>query len=259
MSAVRAVAVCLLVGLWTLALLPGQLLAIACRSRLAERIPVVYHKLLRRLLQVEIVEYGAPTAARPVLFVCNHVSWLDIVVLGSLLPASFIAKHEVAGWPFFGQLAKLQRSVFIERRWRATAAHRDRMQARLEAGDNLILFPEGTSGDGLHILPFKSAFLSLAERRIDGRSLTVQPLTLTYTAVDGWPVMRSTMGQVAWVGDTDLLSHLWGVLTGGAIRCELRFHDAVTIEDFAGRKDLSAHCRAVIMSGNSQALSARAA
>ena len=106
------------------------------------------------------------------LFAANHVSYLDITVLGSLLDASFIAKTEVAGWPLFGWLARLQRSVFIDRRARSTAHQRDSIAARLAAGEALILFPEGTSGDGNRLLPFKSALFSVADhagrRRGDG-------------------------------------------------------------------------------------------
>ena len=98
------------------------------------------------------------------LFAANHISYLDITVLGSLLDASFIAKTEVAGWPLFGWLARLQRSVFIDRRARSTAHQRDSIAARLAAGEALILFPEGTSGDGNRLLPFKSALFSVADQ-----------------------------------------------------------------------------------------------
>jgi 1-acyl-sn-glycerol-3-phosphate acyltransferase len=82
----------------------------------------------------------------PVLFAANHVSYLDIAVLGAALPrASFVANAEVRDWPFFGTLAKLQRTVFVNRQARRqTTQQRDEMTRRLEAGDDLILFPEGT-------------------------------------------------------------------------------------------------------------------
>jgi 1-acyl-sn-glycerol-3-phosphate acyltransferase len=91
------------------------------------------------------------------LYVANHVSYTDITVLGSVIPGSFIAKAEVADWPFFGWLAKLQRSVFVDRQVRSTVTQRDAVGERLASGDALILFPEGTSGDGNRVLPFKTA------------------------------------------------------------------------------------------------------
>jgi 1-acyl-sn-glycerol-3-phosphate acyltransferase len=191
--------------------------------------------------------------------VSNHISWIDITVLAKLLPASFIAKHEVAGWPFFGLLAKLQRSVFIERRARRTADHRDQMTVRLERGDNLILFPEGTSGDGIHILPFKSAFFSLAERHIDGKPLTVQPVSIAFARLNNLPVSRRVMPTYAWVGDEDLLPHLWNFLQVGTVTVAVEFHSAVTIEQFPSRKALAQHCRDVIGQGVDRVLTGRPA
>ncbi len=257
MGAVRAIAVFAIVVLWTLVLLPGQLYGIATGSSLAERIPLLYHRVASRLLQLSVVRLGVTAERRPVLFICNHISWLDIVVLGKLLPVCFIAKREVASWPFFGHLAKLQRSVFIDRRQRAAAGQRDELQRRLEAGDNLVLFGEGTSGDGVRVLPFKSALLAVAERRIDGRPLTVQPLTIAYTRLDGMPMLRGLMPRLAWYGDMDLVPHFWGVLSGGPVTAEVRMHEPVTIEQFGSRKQLSAYCQQRVQEGMSAALAGR--
>src|SRR6185437_1390398 len=120
----------------------------------------------------------------------NHTGYLDISVLGSRLPASFIAKSEVARWPLFGWLAKLQRSVFVDRQVRSTAQQRDAIAERLAAKDALILFPEGTSNDGTFVLPFKSALFSV----VFGKSetpVTVQPVSLAYTRLDGLPIGRA--------------------------------------------------------------------
>lgn len=257
MNALRAVAVFAVVVLWTIVLLPGQLYGIATGARFVERIPLLYHRVASRLLRLSVVQLGAAVERRPVLFICNHISWLDIVVLGRLLPVSFIAKREVASWPFFGHLAKLQRSVFIDRTWRAAAGQRDEIQRRLEAGDNLVLFGEGTSGDGVRVLPFKSALLAVAERRIDGRPLTVQPLTITYTRLDGMPMLRGLMPRLAWYGGMDLVPHFWGVLTGGPVTAEVRLHEPVTIEQFGSRKQLSAYCQRRVQEGMNAALTGR--
>src|ERR1044071_8436357 len=145
------------------------------------------------MLGLRVRAIGRPTATRPVLFAANHVSYLDITIFGSLIAGSFIAKHEVAKWPLFGWLAKLQRSVFIDRRVRSTADQRDSIAARLAANEALILFPEGTSGDGNRVLPFKSALFSVADD-IPGRAaagaVTVQPVSIAYTRLDGIPLGR---------------------------------------------------------------------
>ncbi len=257
MSAVRAIGVLAAVFVWTIVLLPGQLFAIATGSRLVERIPLLYHRVLSRLLRVSVIQHGAMAERRPVLFVANHVSWLDIVVLSKLLPVCFVAKREVASWPFFGHLAKLQRSVFIDRARRAAGGQRDEIERRLNAGDNLVLFGEGTSGDGIRVLPFKSALFAVAERQIDGRPLTVQPLTIAYTRLDGLPILRGMMPRLAWYGGMELVSHLWGVLCGGPVTAEVRLHAPVTIEQFESRKQLAAYCQHRVQEGMNAALTGR--
>ena len=125
------------------------------------------------------------------LFAANHISYTDITVLGSVIPGSFIAKAEVANWPFFGWLAKLQRSVFVDRQVRSTATQRDAIGERLAAGDALILFPEGTSGDGNRVLPFKSALFAAAQQGEDCPPVIVQPVSLAYVRLDGMPIGRA--------------------------------------------------------------------
>src|SRR5206468_8064053 len=138
------------------------------------------------------------------LFAANHISYTDITILGSLIPGSFIAKTEVAGWPFFGWLAKLQRSVFVDRRVHSTATQRDAISDRLAAGDALILFPEGTSGDGNRVLPFKSALFGALERGKDLPPVTVQPVSLAYARLDGMPIGRLYRPFFAWYGSVEL-------------------------------------------------------
>jgi 1-acyl-sn-glycerol-3-phosphate acyltransferase len=189
--------------------------------------------------------------------VANHVSYLDIEVLGSLLKASFVAKAEVATWPFFAWLARLQETVFVERRAHRAAEHRDEMSRRLEAGDDLVLFAEGTSGDGNAILSFKSALFSVAERRPHDRPLTVQPVSIAYTRLDGLPLGRYLRPFLAWYGDMELGSHLWHAISLGRVTVVVEFHEPVTLEQFGSRRALSDYCYEVVSRGVAAALSGR--
>ncbi len=239
---------------WTLALLPAHLVALAVSPRAAALLPVFYHRGACRILGIALDVQGARARARPVLFVCNHTSYLDIVVLGALIPGSFIAKTEVAGWPVFGLLAKLQRSVFVARRRHGAARERDAVAVRLDAGDNLILFPEGTSNDGNRVLPFKSALFAVAARRPRGRPLVVQPVSLAYSHLDGLPLGRHQRPLVAWYGDMEMGGHLWRLIGLGRLRARVVFHEPVTIEAFASRKALAAHCHAAVAAGVAEAM-----
>src|SRR3979411_561149 len=101
-----------------LVLLPFQLTGVAFDLRLQRTIPHLYHRILCALIGVRIREVGTRSAASPALILSNHVSWLDICVITALGPVVFVAKSEVAGWPVFGWLARLQRTIFINRQAR---------------------------------------------------------------------------------------------------------------------------------------------
>src|SRR5690625_3644958 len=194
-SSLRALRPILVYLAFTFPLMPLQSAFLLFNKRLARELPYRFHRRGCRLLGIQIEQVGEPARDRPVLYVANHVSYFDIPVLGSLVRASFIAKAEIAGWPFFSWLAKLQRSVFVDRRPSRTGGQRDEIAARLAAKDDLILFAEGTSGDGNRVLPFKSALFAVAEREVEGRPLTVQPVSITYTRLDGMPMGRFQIGR----------------------------------------------------------------
>jgi lyso-ornithine lipid O-acyltransferase len=241
----------------TLSLLPVQALLVAARSPLCRRLPQAYHGLCARLLGIELEVVGSPAGERPVLFVSNHSSYLDIVVLGALIPGSFVAKAEVGSWPFFGLLAKLQRTVFIDRKARNAALHRDDMRGRLEAGDALILFPEGTSSDGNRTLPFKTALFSVAGLRVGGRPIAVQPVSVTARTLDGIPLGRAFRPFYAWYGDMNLVTHLGRMIGLGRLGVRVEFHEPVTIDRFGSRKALAEHCWRAAARGVSEAVSGR--
>lgn len=242
---------------WTGLLLPVQAVAAALGLRWEESIPMLYHRGVARIIGMHIEARGEITSDTPALFVINHASWLDITVLDSLVKGCFVAKRQVASWPLFGLLARLQRTVFVDRTPSRSLEQRDSIVARLETGQRLMLFPEGTSGDGNRVLPFRSALFAAAEQPIDGKPVTVQPVTIAYVGLNGMPMGRLNRPQYAWFGDMDLLPHIWGVLGGGPSTVAVRFHEPVTIASFASRKDLAAHCQAVVAAGLSDALSGR--
>lgn len=241
----------------TVFLLPIQAVAHALRLPLRRRLPRFYHRLGCRILGFDIAVRGTISEARPTLFVSNHVSYTDIVVLGALIETSFIAKAEIARWPLFGYLARLQRSVFVDRRLATTLRQRDEIGERLESGDNLVLFPEGTSHDGVTVLPFKSALFAVAERRPLGRPLTVQPVSIAYTALDGMPIGRLIRPMVAWYGDMALVPHLWRLVGLGRIGVTVVFHPPVQGDAFGSRKALADHCRGAVVAGVQAALDGR--
>ena len=242
---------------WTLALMPVQWIGLALGCRWVSTLPTFYHRWCCRLLGFRVRTIGRPTTRRPVLFAANHISYTDITILGSLIAGSFIAKSEVAHWPFFGWLARLQRTVFVDRRIRSTATQRDEISQRLAAGDALILFPEGTSGDGNRILPFKTALFGAAAQRGRIAPVVVQPVSLAYTRLDGIPIGRAYRPFVAWYGAMDLLSHLWRMIGLGTVEVVVQFHPPTLLTDWGSRKALAGYCFARVAGGMAGALFGR--
>jgi 1-acyl-sn-glycerol-3-phosphate acyltransferase len=241
---IRVIAVLLAFVALTLVLLPFQLIGRAFSRRLQRTIPQLYHRILCRLFGVRISEIGRRSTAAPALILSNHVSWLDICVISALAPVVFVAKSEVAGWPVFGWLAKLQRTIFINRRPRhQTGAATREIAGRLLGGDAVVLFAEGTSSDGVRVLPFRSSLVGAVHHALgastDHSQITVQPMSLAYVGFGGVPMGRGLRERVAWYGDADLIPHLLGVLASGAIDVSVSWGEAVACGMSADRKAIA--------------------
>lgn len=234
---------------FTLPLMPVQALAVALRLDLARTLPVFYHRKCLAIMGFRVEVEGERLVRPPVLYVCNHASYLDITVLGSLIPGSFVAKSEVKTWPFFGWLAQLQRTVFVVRRGNHAGRQRNSIAERLNKGGNLVLFPEGTSNDGNRVLPFKSALFAAAETRIGDERVKVQPVSIAYTRLNGIPIGRAFRPFFAWYGDMALAGHLWRVLGLGIVTVSVRFHPPVTLDDFPDRKAMATYCGRQVLLG----------
>lgn len=243
--------------IWTFAAVAAQAIFRTLLRGDTFLIPQKWHRGCCRLAGVRVTMHGEPQTERPVLFVSNHVSYLDIVVLGSLVRASFVAKSEVADWPVLGWLSKIQNTVFIRRRRHAASGQRDELKTRLAQGDSLILFPEGTSGCGNHTLQFKSALFGVVEGDDPQLPFPVQPVSVVYTKFGGLPMDRAHRPFVAWYGDMELAPHLWRLLGLGEISVDVIFHNPLTINDFPSRKALSSYCGRVVAEGVSVARAGR--
>jgi len=175
------------------------------------------------------------------LYIANHVSYLDIFLLGSIVPGYFVAKSEVAGWPLLGKLARLQNTLFIERNSRRAREQVEILQKQLVDGGNLILFPEGTSTEGAHVEPFKSSLFHAAETD-SGVEIQIQPMTLAYTRHKGLKMSQPIRDYYAWYATMPFLSHFIQALGMRNADIELIFHAPVKISDFDCRKTCAEHC-----------------
>lgn len=237
----RTIAVSALLILATLVGIPAQWLSLKLGLPTRRLIPMYYHRICLRLMDVRVEVRGAPAANRPLLFVANHSSWLDHLILSSVTPLVFIAKKEIANWPVFGLLAKLQRSVFVDRaRRQATGAVNQEISTRLTGGDPVVLYGEGTTGDGNLILPFRSALLgALSQTAGAGQTGYVQPVSVAYTRLQGLPMGRQHRPVAAWFGDINLVKHIGRVLRMGGIDAVVTFGPVIAAAPDTDRKQLA--------------------
>jgi 1-acyl-sn-glycerol-3-phosphate acyltransferase len=245
----KAVLRILAVAALALPLIPLQMLAVRRGWPMQRSLPVIFHRTVLRLIGVMVDERRRMETRRPLLIVSNHVSWLDIPVLGSLAGLSFIAKSEVTGWPIIGLFARLQRSVFIDRRRRHDTAEATALiGARLLEGDPIVLFGEGTTGDGTRVLPFRSALIGAAREAMGASDapVLVQPLAIRYLRRDGLPIARSAMFAIAWTGDMELAPHLMDLLAGGPIDVLVAWGEPIRYAGDTDRKALAKALEATV-------------
>jgi lyso-ornithine lipid O-acyltransferase len=224
--------------------IPAELLLRAVTLRNRPYLPIWFHRGLSRAIGVTIRTHGKPVARGGVLYVANHLSWSDIPVLGARIRGSFVAKSEVANWGPVGWLASFAHTVYVARDRRHSAnEQRDAIADRLRAGRSIILFPEGTNSDGTGVLPFKSSLFAVVAA-VPG--VLIQPVTIAYTHINGLPVTRADLPDVAWVGETELAPHALGFIGLGRVRADIVFHAAIDPADWPDRKALARHCHSVI-------------
>ncbi|MFM7420560.1 MAG: lysophospholipid acyltransferase family protein [Alphaproteobacteria bacterium] len=234
--------------IWTLVAIPIQCLLMLLPGQAKISFGCFYHRVLCSLIGLKVQVVGKVSDKPATLFLPNHTSWLDILVLGSVLRASFVSKSEVGQWPVIGFVAKLGRTVFVSRRRTSTVLREaDTMRERLQAGDSLILFAEGTSNDGTRVLPFRSAFLAAAA---DAKA--VQPVSLVYDRLGGLPACRRDRPLFAWYGDMDIASHFWRIARRSGARATVLLHEVADPASLPDRKILTAAVSDVVAAGAAQ-------
>jgi lyso-ornithine lipid O-acyltransferase len=250
-------------ALVTTVLMPVQWVAVVLKSPLRRRIPVLYHRFVCRLVGVRVRATGTPLDDRPLLIVANHSSWLDISIITSLAPVVFVAKSEIARWPFFGVLAKLQRTVFVERdRRHKTGKVNAQIAQRLAEGDPVLLFGEGTAGDGNRVLPFRTALIGAARDAIaaaGNERVWIQPLSIAYVSQQGIALGRHLRPRAAWYGKMKLTDHIGKIVRTGAVDVMVTWGDPIPYDGAIDRKVLARQLESAVRANTIAALRGPAA
>ena len=206
-------------------------------------IPRLFHKLGATFLGLRIKVLGQPVRDRAVLFVSNHISWTDIIAIGSVTDVTFVAKREIEKWFFVGFMASLQRTLYVDRTRRHDAKRTTReMAQRMAAGGAVLLFAEGQSDVGTHVLPFRTALVGAAQHAMmeaGARVVMIQPLTVAYTRLQGLPVGRTDRNLIAWIKGKSVGENIREILTGGVKEVTLAFGQPRPLTADTDRKQLT--------------------
>ena len=218
--------------------------------RVGRRTPVWFQRLLCAGLGVRVRLYGALAVEAKQLIVANHVSWLDIPVLGSLEPMSFLAKRQVGDHPAGRALVAMQGVVYIDRERRSCIpAANARIAETMRAGSPVVLFAEATTGDGNRLLRFRSSHFEAARQAAggeDGVAAVIQPLYLDYSYMAGLPMGRGERPRVAWYGDMTFLSHFFQFARGGGVTCDVHVGAPIRVLPDMDRKFATALTEAAV-------------
>jgi len=205
--------------------------------RLSNPWPRLFLRATALWVGARVYRKGIPLK-RDVFYVANHLSWLDIPVLGGRSGAAFVAQDGIASWPFIGWLCRLNNTIFVSRENRMAIANQiNHVREALEESWAVTIFPEGTTTDGSELLPFKSPLLATLDPPPPG--ILVQPIFIDY---------GDYAKKIAWVGDESAPANAWRIFTGiKSFKVTIHFLDPFDPRDFQGRKAIAAECRARII------------
>ncbi len=225
---------------WTVLLVPPYLLIFILGRRVRRPMVMLWHRGVCALIGMKVKRYGTIAQSQNLLLAGNHISYLDIPVLASLLDITFVAKADVATWPLFGFLAKIAQTAFIERKPSKARQQKGELKQRLLSGERLMIFPEGTSSSGTSVLPYKSALFEMVMENDLRENCYIQPVTIAFCRRRNGQTLEDTeRDYFAWYGEMTLLPHLWEAFCLPGVEVDVIFHAPALAHDFPSRKELA--------------------
>jgi 1-acyl-sn-glycerol-3-phosphate acyltransferase len=224
-------------------IIPLQALVNLLRLPFWNVLPKFFHRVGCVFLGLRVTLIGTPAHGRPTLVTSNHISWTDIIAVGSVADITFVAKSEVRDWFFVGMMANLQRTIYVDRTRRSDAGRTSREIGRhMAEGNAVLLFAEGQSDVGTHVLPFRSALVGAAQHAMieaGAKDVVIQPLTIAYTKLQGLPVSRNERSLIAWIKAKSVGENIRDILTGGVKDVTVAFGIPKPLTEGADRKEVT--------------------
>ncbi|MEM7215081.1 MAG: lysophospholipid acyltransferase family protein [Pseudomonadota bacterium] len=240
---IKIVLISIIVILMTMVLAPFQYMAVKLDWKLCRKVPIFWHRVVLKLMGIRTIVHGEITRQRPLMIVANHISWMDIILLGSVGELCFIAKNEVDESPGSNFLARMQRTIFVVRENRKEVGRQAKeITERMLEGDPIVLFAEGTTGDGHRVLDFKSSLFGAthyATRHGNADKVFVQPIVLSYTKQHGMPLGYSGRTRAAWTGDMIMPPHIAFIIRNGPWDVEISIEEPIEIDQSTRRQTIA--------------------
>ncbi|WEK04091.1 MAG: lysophospholipid acyltransferase family protein [Candidatus Devosia phytovorans] len=223
--------------------IPAQAVILALKLPFWHVVPRLFHRVGCTFLGLRVRVIGAPATGRPTLLTANHTSWTDIIAIGAVANVAFVAKSEIAKWPFVSMMANLQKTIYVDRTRRAGTGKTAKAMGKLMAdGTAVVLFAEGQSNIGPHLLPFRSALIGAAQHAMveaGATDVNIQPLAIAYTRLQGLPVSRNERSLVAWVRSKSLKQNIREILGGPVKDVVVSFGEPLPLSGQGNRKQVS--------------------
>lgn len=198
--------------------------------------PRLFHRYACWIFGVKVIVEGALEEGDNIVYVGNHISYIDIQAVGSIIKGSFVAKKDVEKWPLFGALGKMGRTLYISRNPKDAAEEINLISNRLKENSPVIIFGEGTSSNGTSILPFKSSFFEI----FLNQKIRIQPFTISILEIhEETPISDNKRDYYAWYGDMSFEPHLWRFAKGKGAIVKIILQKSIVSTSYKDRKLLS--------------------
>ena len=201
---------------------------------------MIFHKLGCIFLGLRVRTIGEPLHNRPTLLLSNHISWTDIIAIGSVADVTFVAKTGVRNTFFVGFMASLQRTLFVDYHRRQDAKRTStEMAKRLARNGAVLLFAEGHRDLGTHVQPFRSALVGAAQEAMEeggAKDVAIQPVTIAYTHLQGLPVSRNERSAISGMNARGFRAVVANLLTSGMKDVTIAFGAPIPLTADTDRK-----------------------
>ncbi|VAW21002.1 1-acyl-sn-glycerol-3-phosphate acyltransferase [hydrothermal vent metagenome] len=206
-------------------------------------LPRIFHSLGAWFLGLKVTLIGKPETGKATLVVANHISWTDIMAIGSVADVTFVAKDEIAKWPVVGFFSSLQKTIYVPSSRKSAARSAPfEMARRMNDGGAVCLFAEGKSDVGTHVMPFKSGLIAAAQTALIGagaKYVSIQPVTIAYIKLQGLPITRTERSLIAWIKAKSVVENIRDILHSGTKEVVVAFGKPMPLAEGSNRKAIS--------------------